>query len=89
MYCYSEDERDKASTRLKTGLEITRFKGLGEISPNEFKAFVGKGIRLTPVEMDDQHQVPRILQFYMGKNTPKRREYILNHLVVEPEEAAV
>jgi len=81
QYCYSEAERDAAMKRL-TPPEVTRFKGLGEISPKEFKAFISEGMRLTQVEIDDPHDVPHLLKFYMGKNTPKRREYILNHLVV-------
>jgi topoisomerase-4 subunit B len=87
VYCYSEEERVAAMKKIR-GPEITRFKGLGEISPKEFSAFVGAGKRLTEVSIDEQHEVPRILKFYMGKNTPLRREYIMNHLVVE-EEAAV
>lgn len=84
IYCYSEEERANAVKKLR-GPEITRFKGLGEISPKEFSAFVGKEKRLTRVEIDESHEVPRILKFYMGKNTPQRREYIMNHLVVVEE----
>jgi topoisomerase-4 subunit B len=83
-YCYSEEERQKALKEVSNP-EITRFKGLGEISPKEFKAFIDEGIRLTQVGIDDPHDVPHILKFYMGKNTPQRREYILNHLVVEED----
>ncbi|NCD33610.1 MAG: type IIA DNA topoisomerase subunit B [Spartobacteria bacterium] len=84
IYCYSEAERDKAKAKLKAS-DITRFKGLGEISPSEFKQFIGSGIRLTPVEVDHHHSVPHLLSFYMGKNTPERREYIMDNLVVEVE----
>ncbi len=84
LYCYSEEERVAALKQIRNP-EITRFKGLGEISPKEFRAFISEGIRLTPVEIDDVNEVPKILKFYMGKNTPKRREYILDHLVVEEE----
>ncbi|MEM9400353.1 MAG: toprim domain-containing protein, partial [Verrucomicrobiota bacterium] len=81
-YCYTEEERLEALDKIR-GPEITRFKGLGEISPGEFKAFIGKEIKLTPVDVDDPHHVPNILQFYMGKNTPVRREYIMENLVIE------
>lgn len=85
LYCYSEEERVAAVKKLRNH-EITRFKGLGEISPKEFKAFIsGDGMRLTQVEIDDQHEVPNLLKFYMGKNTPARREYIMNHLIVEED----
>ncbi len=85
VYCYDEAERVMA---LKTiaGPEITRFKGLGEISPNEFKAFVGTEMRLSPVEVENLPATPHILDFYMGKNTPERRTYIMDRLVVESEE---
>ena len=65
--------------------EVTRFKGLGEISPAEFKAFIGPEMKLTPVSVDDAHTIQPLLQFYMGKNTPQRREYIMGHLVVETD----
>jgi topoisomerase IV subunit B len=82
FYCYSETERDEAIRKLRNA-EITRFKGLGEISPSEFKAFIGPGMKLTQVTVDDGHAVQPLLQFYMGKNTPARREFIMDHLVVE------
>jgi DNA gyrase/topoisomerase IV subunit B len=85
MYCYSEEERDAAMKDLR-GPEVTRFKGLGEISPSEFKRFIGPEMRLTPVRLANRHSVPAILGFYMGRNTPERREYIMNHLVVEAEQ---
>jgi topoisomerase-4 subunit B len=83
-YCYSESERDEAIKNLR-GVEVTRFKGLGEISPSEFKHFIGPTMRLTPVRVGNRHNVPAILAFYMGRNTPERRNYIMNHLVVETE----
>jgi DNA gyrase/topoisomerase IV subunit B len=83
MYCYSEEERDGAMKELGGSSEVTRFKGLGEISPSEFKPFIGPDMRLTGVEGENQHHVPDILQFYMGRNTPARREYIMSNLVVE------
>jgi len=82
IYCYTEEERDTAAKNLR-GVEITRFKGLGEISPSEFKRFIGPKMRLTPVRVADRHSVAAILSFYMGRNTPERRNYIMNHLVVE------
>jgi topoisomerase-4 subunit B len=81
-YCYSESERD-AAIKNQRGIEVTRFKGLGEISPGEFKHFIGPNMRLTPVRVDNRHSVGAILSFYMGRNTPERRNYIMNHLVVE------
>jgi len=81
-YCYSEAERDETVRELR-GAEVTRFKGLGEISPGEFKRFIGPDMRLTPVRLANRHSVPAILGFYMGRNTPERRQYIMNHLTVE------
>jgi topoisomerase-4 subunit B len=83
-YCYSENERDAAAKKLR-GAEVTRFKGLGEISPSEFRHFVGAEMRLTPVRVANRHSVPAILGFYMGRNTPERKQYIMNHLVVGTE----
>src|SRR5271165_5861803 len=80
IYCYSEAERDDSIKKLRNS-EVTRFKGLGEISPGEFKAFIGPHMRLTRVSVDDAHAIQPLLQFYMGKNTPDRREYIMGHLV--------
>jgi topoisomerase-4 subunit B len=84
LYCYSDDERDAALKELRSA-ELTRFKGLGEISPGEFRQFIGPEMRLTPVRVVNRHSVPAILGFYMGRNTPERRQYIMNHLVVEAE----
>ncbi len=83
VYCYSEAERDQAIKNLGRGVEVTRFKGLGEISPHEFKQFIGPDMRLTPVTVENQHAIPEILDFYMGRNTPDRRDYIMRNLVVE------
>ncbi len=85
IYCYSEEERVKAINKLsKRGKpEITRFKGLGEISPNEFKHFIGKDIRLEPVMMEPDLSIEELLRFYMGKNTPDRQRFIIDNLKVE------
>jgi DNA gyrase/topoisomerase IV subunit B len=84
VYCYSEEERDTAMKDLRAA-EVTRFKGLGEISPAEFKHFIGPGMRLTLVRLANRHSVPAILGFYMGRNTPERRQYIMNHLILDAE----
>ena len=82
VYCYSEDERDKAQKKLGASCETTRFKGLGEISPSEFKDFISQdSIHLTPVEISQLKLVPQLLAFYMGKNTPDRRTFIEEHLL--------
>lgn len=86
IYCYSEEEREKAMKSLGANPEITRFKGLGEISPDEFKNFIGKDIRLDPVVMKKDDSVPDMLEFYMGKNTPNRQEFIISNLHVERDE---
>ena len=86
LYCYSEDERVKAIEKLKPKPEITRFKGLGEISPDEFKHFIGNDIRLDPVMLDKSMSIEDLLAFYMGKNTPNRQEFIINNLKVELDE---
>ncbi len=87
-YCYSESEKQKAITKLKGKPEITRFKGLGEISPDEFKHFIGKDIRLDPVMMKKHESIPQMLEFFMGKNTPDRQEFIIDNLYVEKDEVA-
>ena len=79
-YCYTEDDRAKAISRLGPNPEITRFKGLGEISPDEFRQFIGKNIRLTPVRLDKEGSVADTLAFYMGKNTSDRLDFIVNNL---------
>src|SRR2546427_2712793 len=86
IYCYSEAERDQAAEKLGKTCEITRFKGLGEISPNEFKQFIGKEMRLSQVEYAPKPDAAGILTFYMGKNTPERKDYIMENLVVPVEE---
>jgi len=83
IYCYSEEERRDAIETLKPKPEITRFKGLGEISPDEFVHFIGDDIRLDPVMLDDNMSIEDLLSFYMGKNTPTRQEFIINNLKVE------
>lgn len=82
-YCYTDAERDDATKALGKSPEITRFKGLGEISPQEFKDFIGDGMRLTEARLESVNNVPGLLQFYMGKNTPERKTYIMDHLVVD------
>lgn len=83
IYCYSQEERDRAANSLKKGVEITRFKGLGEISPQEFKQFIGKDIRLVPVTINNFSDIKPTLNFYMGKNTPERRQFIMKNLINE------
>jgi topoisomerase-4 subunit B len=80
-YCYTEKERDEAVKSAGGGSEVTRFKGLGEISPKEFGQFIGQDMRIVPVAVDTIKNVPQVLNFYMGKNTPERREYIMKNLV--------
>lgn len=87
-YCYSDEERQKAIKKLRGKPEITRFKGLGEISPDEFKHFIGEDIRLDPVVMKKHESVSQMLEFYMGKNTPNRQEFIIENLYVEKDEVA-
>ena len=91
-YCYSEEERVKAIAELGPDPEITRFKGLGEISPDEFAGFIGPDIRLEQVTLHKTDQVQKLLAYYMGKNTPERQDFIINNLVVEedrPEEEEI
>ncbi|CAM3620172.1 DNA topoisomerase IV subunit B [Zobellia roscoffensis] len=83
IYCYSEDERRNAIGKLSGKPEITRFKGLGEISPDEFQHFIGEDIRLEPVMLDKAMSIEQLLSFYMGKNTPDRQKFIINNLKVE------
>jgi topoisomerase-4 subunit B len=80
-YCYNEAERDAAVYELGSGSEVTRFKGLGEINPKEFGQFIGEDMRLVPVSINTLKAVPQVLSFYMGKNTPERREYIMKNLI--------
>jgi len=88
LYCYSDAEKEKAIAVLRGKPEITRFKGLGEISPDEFKNFIGDDIRLDPVLMKKHESVAEMLKFYMGKNTPERQEFIIDNLYVEKDEVA-
>jgi topoisomerase IV subunit B len=85
-YCYSEDEKQQAMAKLGVNPEITRFKGLGEISPDEFKVFIGEDIRLEPVTIHKGDSLKQILEFYMGKNTPERQEFIIDNLYVEKDD---
>jgi len=86
IYCYSEAERDQAAQKLGKTCEITRFKGLGEINPSEFKQFIGDEMRLSQVEYAPKPDAAGILGFYMGKNTPARKDYIMDNLVVPVED---
>ena len=83
FYCYTDKERFEAIEECGKGAEITRFKGLGEISPSEFKEFIGDGIRLDPIILDRHKSESEMLQFYMGKNTPDRQSFIIDNLKVE------
>lgn len=85
-YCYSDAEREAAIKRLGPKPEITRFKGLGEISPDEFRNFIGKDIRLEPVRMTKGDSIGEILGYYMGKNTPERQDFIIDNLYIEKDE---
>ncbi len=87
-YCYSDQERLQAIKKLKGKPEITRFKGLGEISPDEFKHFIARDIRLDPVMLKKHESVTQMLEFYMGKNTPERQDFIIDNLYVEKDEVA-
>ncbi len=88
IYCYDDNEKDKAIKKLKGNPEITRFKGLGEISPDEFKHFITDDIRLEPVLLNRDSSISGLLDFYMGKNTPERQEFIIENLRLEVEEVA-
>ena len=85
IYCYSEAERDRAVKQLGRNPEITRFKGLGEISPAEFKGFISEDIRLEEVTLENAHNLKEILRFYMGDNTDDRRQYIVDNLRIEED----
>ena len=85
LYCYSEAERDRAIKKLGKNPEITRFKGLGEISPDEFRNFIGEDIRLQKVTLENAHNLREILRFYMGDNTDDRRQYIIDNLRIEED----
>jgi topoisomerase-4 subunit B len=85
IYCYSDEEKMDAISKLGVKPEITRFKGLGEISPDEFKHFIGKDMRLEPVTLKKDDSVSKLLPFYMGKNTPQRQDFIIENLRVEED----
>ncbi|MCC5923205.1 MAG: type IIA DNA topoisomerase subunit B [Crocinitomicaceae bacterium] len=85
IYCYSDEERQRAISELGKAAEITRFKGLGEISPDEFQHFIGEDIRLEPVLLSKGTSIEEVLEFYMGKNTPDRQEFIMDNLRVEKD----
>ena len=85
-YCYSDTERETAIKKLGPKPEITRFKGLGEISPNEFQHFIGKDIRLEPVRLTKGDSIDEVLGYYMGKNTPERQDFIIENLYIEKDE---
>jgi topoisomerase-4 subunit B len=85
IYCYSETEKQAAIQKLKDRVEITRFKGLGEISPDEFSLFIGDDIRLDPVIVSQEFKIEKILDYYMGKNTPTRQEFIIENLRLEKD----
>ena len=85
IYCYSDTEKLDALKKIGVKAEITRFKGLGEISPDEFKYFIGDDIRLDPVVVGKESQIGDLMKFYMGKNTPERQEFIIGNLKVEKD----
>ena len=85
IYCYSEEEKQKAIAKLGSKPEITRFKGLGEISPDEFGVFIGENIRLDPIILTKEITIPKLLSYYMGKNTPDRQQFIIDNLKLEKD----
>ena len=85
-YCYSEVEKQEAIKKLRGKAEITRFKGLGEISPDEFGDFIGEDIKLDPVVLSEETSIEHVLSYYMGKNTPSRQEFIIENRRIETEE---
>ncbi len=86
IYCYSEQEKQAAIKKLSASPEITRFKGLGEISPGEFEQFINEGIRLEPVLLTKEMSIQKLLEYYMGKNTPQRQEFIIDNLRIEEDD---
>ena len=86
IYCYSEQEKKEAVAKLSGKPEITRFKGLGEISPEEFALFIGEDMRKVPVMMYDETKIQKLLEYYMGKNSRERQEFIIDNLRVEIDE---
>lgn len=89
IYCYSEEEKQKAIQKLGNKPEITRFKGLGEISPDEFGLFIGENIKLEPILLTKEITIQKLLTYFMGKNTPERQQFIIDNLRVEKDEAIV
>ena len=89
IYCYSETEKQAAIGALGASHEITRFKGLGEISAGEFKDFIGENIRLEPLTLNHLHNSGDLLGFFMGKNTPERQDFIIDNLRIEKDLVAV
>jgi len=85
FYCYSEEEKRRAIAKLGGKPEITRFKGLGEISPDEFGIFIGKNMKLTPVNLEDKTDVKKMLSYFMGKNTQERQDFIIDNLRIEKD----
>ena len=85
IYCYSDEERQRAIHEIGSKAEITRFKGLGEISPEEFAQFIGQDIRKDPVLISQDAQIQKLLEYYMGKNTPQRQVFIIDNLRVEKD----
>lgn len=85
IYCYSDEERQRAIMKLGNKPEITRFKGLGEISPGEFEAFIGEEMRLEPIILTKETSIEKLLKYYMGKNTPERQEFIIDNLYIEKD----
>ena len=88
FYCYSETEKQEAIKNLRGKAEITRFKGLGEISPSEFGAFIDENIKLEPVLLSEDMDIEKLLMYYMGKNTPERQKFIIENLKIEVDEAS-
>jgi topoisomerase-4 subunit B len=87
IYCYSETEKQAAVKKIGAKAEITRFKGLGEISPDEFKNFIGIDMRKTPVILESQIHIQQLLEYFMGKNTQERQDFIVSNLRVELDTA--
>jgi topoisomerase IV subunit B len=85
IYCYSEEEKRAAIKKLGSNAEITRFKGLGEISPEEFNNFINENIRLSPLLLEEKISIPKLLEYYMGKNTPDRQDFIIDNLRIEKD----
>jgi len=86
IYCYSEEEKQAAITVIGTKAEITRFKGLGEISPEEFGEFINENIKLSPVIIADDKEMSGLLEYYMGKNTQQRQDFIIDNLRIEKDD---